>query len=79
MANTKNLDPKARKKAKREKRLEFKAKLLNLSVKERKELRKFEGTAHQFFAAKEQEKKKAAQAAAEAPKTQEEAPSEEQT
>jgi len=50
MANTKKLDPKARKRAKRLGRRAFRAKIAALSMKERKELRKFEGTPAKFLA-----------------------------
>jgi hypothetical protein len=53
MANTKNLDPKARKRAKRKMRLEQKHKLAQLTVKERKELKKFEGSTKQFLKERE--------------------------
>ena len=59
MANTKNLDPKTRKKVKRKMRRELKLKLAALTLKERKELKKFEGSVKQFFLQKEAEKKKA--------------------
>jgi hypothetical protein len=49
MANTKKLDTKARKKAKRKMRIAVKDQLASLSLKERKELRKFEGTKSQFL------------------------------
>jgi len=59
MANTKNLDPKTRKKVKRKLRRELKLKLGALTLKERKELKKFEGSVKQFLLQKEAEKKKA--------------------
>ena len=61
MANTKKLDPKARRLAKRTSRRALKAKVSALSRAERKELRKFEGTKTAFF-----RQKAAAKAAAEA-------------
>ncbi len=61
MANTKKLDPKARRLTKRTSRRALKAKFNALSRVERKELRKFEGTRTAFFRQKE-----AAKAAAEA-------------
>ncbi len=60
MANTKHLDRKERKKVKRRMRRELKKKLAALTLKERKELKKFEGTVKQFLLMKEEEKKKKA-------------------
>ena len=65
MANTKSLDPKKRKKAKRKQRGAIKAKLLVLPHKARKELAKFEGSVKKFLA--ERDAKLAAAAAAPAP------------
>ena len=67
MANTKNLDPKARKQAKRKMRNDQKQQLLQLTLRERKQLRKFEGTTKQFLTELEAKKRQAAAAAAAAP------------
>ncbi len=64
MANTKKLDPKARRLVKRTSRRALKAKFNALSRVERKELRKFEGTRTAFFRQKEAAKAAAAAAAA---------------
>jgi len=49
MANTKDLDRAGRKQAKREARRSFKARLSELNLKERRELRKYEGTRAAFI------------------------------
>ncbi len=54
MANTKDLDRAARKAAKRLSRRALKARFAALTLKERKALRKFEGTLSQFLREAEQ-------------------------
>lgn len=56
MANTKNLDRPGRKAAKREARRAMKARLAELTLKERRELRKYEGTTTAFLRELEQRK-----------------------
>lgn len=53
MANTKDLDRSARKAAKRTTRRAVKARVADLTLKERKALRKYEGTLHQFLREKD--------------------------
>ncbi len=64
MANTKALDPKARRKAKKQSRHQAKKDFQALTLQQKKKLRKFEGTFKQFMAEqqKEKEKEKAAEA-----------------
>ncbi len=59
MANTKKLDPRARKRAKRKMRLAVKNQLASLTLKEHKELKKFEGTKSQFLREREAKKRQA--------------------
>ncbi len=49
MANTKNLDRESRKQAKRESRRAIKAQFADLTLAQRKALRKFEGTRTEFL------------------------------
>ncbi|HNR98662.1 MAG TPA: hypothetical protein PKX48_00475 [Planctomycetota bacterium] len=67
MANTKKLDRKERRLAKRQARRTLKAKLGSLSHADRKALRKFEGTKTAFFRQKEAAAKAAAEQAAAPP------------
>jgi len=62
MANTKDVDRKVRRKAKRQARTRNKKEYEALSLQQKKKLRKFEGSFKQFLA--EQEKQKQEQAAA---------------
>jgi hypothetical protein len=62
MANTKNLKGAARKNAKRQLRKKYKATYMELSLKDRKKLRKYEGGGglRQFLVSLEKEKQEAA-------------------
>lgn len=54
MADTKKLDPKARRKAKRDARRENKKIFQAMSLEQKKKLRKYEGTFKQFLAEQKQ-------------------------
>ena len=63
MANTKNLDRKARRKAKRKARARTKQEYLELTLQQKKKLRKFEGSFKQFLAEQAKEAQEQAKAA----------------
>lgn len=63
MANTKDLDRKARRKSKRQTRARNKKEYEALSLLQKKKLRKFEGSFRQFMVEQEKEKQEQAKAA----------------
>ena len=63
MANTKNLDRKARLKTKKQARARNKKAYQALSLQQKKKLRKFEGSFKQFLAEEEKQKQEQAKAA----------------